>query len=129
MAYEKGQPSIAPGSQQLPQGGATQANASVPTPDPGMAMPDLPVIYAPREEDPIDNDDSKLSENMQILAAPPDPNWAPNPMKPMRKVPQYVVRNLPLLMVAARDPEAPRAIKAMYRVAVAALEKQERERA
>jgi hypothetical protein len=117
MAYTQGEPNIMPGQGQLPQGGATQANEATPTPAAGIQVqqPEAPVIYAPREEDPVDDNDAGLSENMEILAAPPDPGFSPNPMRPMGRVPRSVVRNLPVLMAASRDPEAPRAIKAIYK--------------
>jgi hypothetical protein len=117
MAYTQGEPNIMPGEGQLPQGGATQANEGTPTPAPGpdVSPQEAPVIYAPREEDPVDENDGGLSENMQILAAPPDPGFSPNPMRPMGRVPRSVVRNLPILMAASRDPEAPRSIKAIYK--------------
>lgn len=123
MAYEKGQPSIQPGSQQLPQGGASQANAlaSDPLADP---MTNPPVIMAPREEDPITDDDLGNDDDLSILAAPPDPGWTPNPMRPMGRVPKYVVRNLPQMMIASRDPEAPRSLKAMYKAIAAAVERE-----
>jgi hypothetical protein len=89
-----------------------------------VQQPDPGVIYAPREEDPVDENDGGLSENMQILSAPPDPGFSPNPMRPMGRVPRSVVRNLPVLMAAARDPEAPRAIKAIYKAITDAVARQ-----
>ena len=43
---------------------------------------------------------------------------------PPGKVPKKIVRQLPMLMAAARDPEAPIALKAMYRMIVRRLERE-----
>jgi hypothetical protein len=110
------------GPQQLPQGAASKANAA--TPDPAQQM-DIPVQYAGPADHPQLPPDGQ-NENMDILTAHPNPNYTP-PLIPQTQpqvVPASVVRNLPRLMAAARDPDAPETIKALYRSIVFELERQ-----
>jgi len=119
--YRRGAPSVSPGNQQLPFGAASAANAAIPTP----AAPIAPAIRSVPRSEP-DPDAQATTENMEILSAPPEPGYTPDPMRPLGRVPRYVVRNLPSLMMAARDPEAPRSIKALYRAVVAEIEAEQR---
>ena len=117
------------GPDALPQGAATQLNAANPGAEDYSGTPmepfgaEVPVQFAPDAEEPLP-EDRTLSENMQILTAPPNPQFAPPFMSKRRmgRVPQTVVRSLPLLMAASRDPEAPAALRALYRRTVRDLE-------
>lgn len=103
-------------------------NAAQPPPAELQNM-DIPVVFAPGEEEQIDNDDSGLDETMQALLSPPIEGYRP-PAVPVRrpgKLPRYVVRNLPLLMAAAKDPEAPPTVRALYRATLRHLEQEMRE--
>ena len=114
------------GSNALPQGGASQVNRSQPAQDdlndPSIA--EVPVEYAPGEDDPIEDDDSHDSESMQVLLQGPDPNYRTALLPPKRtgRVPKYVVRNLPQLQAAARSPDATPALRAMYNAVIRQLE-------
>lgn len=120
------------GTTQLPQGAASAANAAVPPPEQGPDMQqglpqDIPVEYSPPSD--VGGVDKRETENSQLLTGPGDPNFRPNPAsRGSGRVPAYVVRNLPLMAAAARDPEAPRFIKALYRATVARLEAEQAER-
>lgn len=117
MTYQRGA-----GRQQLEQGGATQANAGVPS---AQEPPDIAVEYANPE--PIASADLRDSENSQLLSSPADPNFRPSPARGHGKVPRYILRNLPLLAVASKDPEAPVVLRAYYRALVARLEAEQGE--
>jgi len=111
------------GPQQLPQGTASAVNAATPSP----AQPlDIPVQYAgPADHPPIPPDGQ--NDNKDILTAPPHPGYVP-PLVPQAtpsQVPQSVVRNLPRLMAAARDPDAPETVKALYNAIVWELNRQQ----
>jgi len=122
------------GPNALPQGGAAQVNASTPAAEDLAGTPlepggDIPVVYARGEADPVSNDDNGLSEEAQVLLAPPNPGFAPSLMSAQGagRVPRYVVRHLPILMAAARDPEAPVTIRALYNAVVRRLEAEMRQ--
>lgn len=122
------------GPNRLPQGGAAQVNAATPPAEDLAGTPlepggDIPVVYARGEADPVGNDDNGLSEEAQVLLAPPNPGFASSlmPSQSANRVPRYVVRNLPILMAAASDPEAPVTIRALYNAVVRRLEAEMRQ--
>jgi uncharacterized protein YfaA (DUF2138 family) len=118
---QRGAPSIQPGQQQLPKGGASQVNAI--TPD---AYPDIPVSFASAKDQIPDTPDETLSDNAQILVAPPNPQYASVlPRSVSNTVPDYVVRHLPRLMAAAKQDDAPATLKALYRNIIAQLDQQQ----
>jgi hypothetical protein len=111
------------GPKQLPQGAASAVNAATPSP----AQPiDIPVQYATEADRPQLPPDGQ-NDNLDILTAPPHPGYQAagvqrsNPMA----VPKSVIRNLPRLMVAARDPDASTTLKALYYSIVWELERQQ----
>ena len=106
------------GPQQLPQGGAKAANDA-------LNPVDIPVNYATTKDRVAPVADQTLSDNTQILIAPPHPNYqGPSSPAPLQ-VPAYVVRHLPRLMAAAKDPDAPVTLKALYRTIIAQLDAQQ----
>jgi len=108
------------GPNRLPQGGAAQVNAATP---PELDNMDIPVVFAPGEEDPLE-DERGLDEDAQILLEPPDPRFAPQPKDREGRIPRYVVRHLPQLMAAARDPNAHPTLRAYYASIVRNLERE-----
>ena len=119
------------GSNALPQGGASQVNAAQPARDDmnDPAIAEVPVEYAPGEDDPIENDDSHDSENMQVLLQDPDPGYRSTllPKDRAGRVPRYVVRHLPQLMAAVKDPDAPPTLRALYNATLRHLEMEMRQ--
>jgi hypothetical protein len=110
------------GPQQLPQGAASAANKATPSPQQPM---DIPVQYATEADHPQLPPDGQ-NDNLDILTADPHPAYTPplvNRTGP-GVVPTSVVRNLPRLMAAAMDPEAPESLKALYHSIVFELERQ-----
>lgn len=86
---------------------------------------DIPVQYATAADHPPLPPDGQ-NDNLDILTAPPHPGYEP-PLVPRatpQQIPQSVVRNLPRLMAAARDPDAPESVKALYKALVWELERQ-----
>ncbi len=120
--YRRGQ-----GPNALPQGGASAANAATPPPAELENM-DIPVQFAPGEADPIP-DGPEGDEVLDTLLAAPFEGFRPGatPRERPGRVPKYVVRNLPLLMAAAKDPEAPPTIRALYRATIRHLEQEMRQ--
>jgi len=117
------------GPDALPFGAATALNRAQPPMEGTSSLDlggDIPVVYAPDGQDDIpDEDEGGSSENMQVLLGRPHPNYRPAVVTdPPGKVPKKIVRQLPMLMAAARDPEAPIALKAMYRMIVRRLERE-----
>lgn len=112
------------GPDALPQGAATQLNdsAAPPAQQPDLMPQDIPVQYAAAPK--IEGASMKGSENLNILTNPADPNFRPA-AQPLNRVPKRVARNLPLLQAASKDPEAPRAIKALYRAIITKLEEEQ----
>ena len=113
------------GPDQLPQGAATAVNAAQrPPPDQVMQGPgsEIPVEFATGPEEP--DDERGLSENLQIALSEPDPAYQPPLINEGRKgrLPQHIVRNLPALRAAAKAPDAPPALRAIYNMAVRQLE-------
>lgn len=111
------------GPQQLPQGAASAVNAATPSSYPQV---NIPVQYAtPADHPPLPPDGQ--NDNMDILTAPPHPDYQPPLVAPTAPsvVPQSVVRNLPRLMAAARDPNAPQTVTALYKAIVWELERQQ----
>lgn len=106
--YKRGQPSIAPGSQQLPMGAASAVNAAQPEPA------SFGVTYATPKDEP-DIRTSGWSDDMTILTDPPNPMFAaemnPNPAR----VPKSVIRRLPILQAASKDVNAPATVAALFR--------------
>lgn len=86
---------------------------------------DIPVAYASPNDQPQLPPDGQ-NDNIDILTAPPHPNFAPPniPKSKPQQIPQSVVRNLPRLMAAAKDPDAPETVKALYAGIVWELERQ-----
>ena len=117
------------GPERLPQGGATQLNANAPqAAEETFQAEEIPVLFAPGEDDPIPNDDNGLDEDTQILLEGPDPGYQPRLIARDRpgRVPRYVVRHLPQLMAAVKDPNAPVTLRALYRALVRQLEDEQR---
>lgn len=115
--YRKGS-----GPKELPQGAAGAANAATPSAYPQV---DIPVQYATPSDHPQMPPDGQ-NDNLDILTAPPHPDYQ-SPLVPQTQpnvVPQTVVRNLPRMMAAANDPDAPETVKALYRSIVFELERQ-----
>jgi hypothetical protein len=111
------------GPKQLPQGGASAANKA--TPNPAEQM-DIPIQYATEADHPPLPPDGS-DDNLDILTAPPHPNYVPNglPRSRPNQIPQSVVRNLPRLQAAAMDPDAPETTKATYKALVWELSRQQ----
>lgn len=110
------------GPQQLPQGAASAANRATPSSYPEA---NIPVQYAGTGDHPPIPPDGQ-NDNMDILTAPPHPGYQPPvvPQATPAQVPQSVVRNLPRLMAAAMDPDAPVSVKALYKAIIFELERQ-----
>lgn len=123
--YQQGE-----GPNRLPQGAATQLNAAQPRDLLDGPGSEIPVEFAPREEDRVDDFDTGVGENMQVLLEPPNPDYRASVVPKDRpgRVPQYVVRHLPALAAAARNPEAPVTLKAFYNMVVRHLEQEMRAR-
>ena len=128
-AYRKGT-----GPNALPQGAATSLNARQPKEDvsgtPLEAGADVPVVFSPGVEEPLDEGMGGYSENMQMLLDNPDPNYRP-PMMPKARpgrMPTGYVRHLPQLAAMARLPNAPPALIGMYNLAVMHLENEMKRR-
>lgn len=114
------------GPDALPQGEATKLNENAAPPAQGPDLrpgarlqQDIPVEYG--DPQPVPTNDPSLSDNMQLLTGPSDPMYKAPPAKPGR-VPKSFARALPLLAVMSKNPDAPPAMKAMYRAGIAALE-------
>ena len=115
------------GPNALPQGAATAVNAAQPPDLAGTPMEpgaDVPVMFAP------ENDEEELtaggSENMKILLGPSDPAFQKTmaPRDRPGRVPRYVVRHLPTLSAAAKSPDAPPALRALYNAITRDLEQE-----
>ena len=131
MGYRQGV-----GPNRLPQGAATALNAQ---PQPRQQRPaatppelendDIPIEYAQGEDEPVPNDDNGLSEEMQVLLEPPNPQYRGRVMPKDRegRVPRYVVRHLPQLMAASKDPSAHPTLRAYYNSIVRHLEQEMRQ--
>lgn len=122
------------GPNALPYGGAGDVNqATPPTEDvagtPLDAGAEVPVQFAPGEaDDNIPDDDNGLDEDTQVLLDHPNPDYQASmfPKDRAGRVPRYVVRHLPELMAAVRDPNAPPALLALYRAIIRQLEAEQR---
>ena len=118
--YRRGQ-----GPNALPQGGATQVNRAQP-PDRSFTLdaPEIPVQYAPEGDVGIPNVPPGASENKQILLNGPDERFRPKvaPADRAGRVPRYVVRHLPELAAAVKDPTSPPALRAIYNSVLRQLE-------
>ena len=125
--YQRGQ-----GSDALPQGGASQVNASTPGASQfdqlAMESPEVPVDFVPGNHGmavPPTNDD--LDEDMQILADGPDPGRVvPMVKQNPNRLPKYIIRHLPQFRAAAMAPDAPPAMLALYKAAIRQLEDEQR---
>jgi len=113
------------GPNALPQGAATALNRAIPA-ESAYQDNEVPVQFVP---DSVEDDvapDGELGENMEVLLSDPDEGYRP-PLfarDPPGRVPARIVRHLPQLMAAARDPDAPIALKAMYKMIVRRLEQE-----
>jgi len=114
------------GPDALPQGAAQQLNRSAApaAQQPNMAPDpaDIPVEYANPPK--IASNDLRSSENNQLLTAPAEPNFRAAPGSEGGKIPRSLVRYLPIMGIAAKDPAAPRSLQAFYEAAVAALDQE-----
>jgi len=110
------------GPKQLPQGAASAVNRATPAPAEQM---DIPVQYASSADHPTLPPDGQ-DDNLDILTAPPHPGYTPSliPRSKPSQIPQSVVRNLPRLMAAATDPDAPETVRALYQSLVWELQRQ-----
>ena len=121
------------GPNALPQGGAAAINAAQPAPQDilpsttsGGGLPDgteIPVEFGQPEDDL----DTGLSENMSILTGPADPAFKSTPIQTRKgpdRVPSHIVANMPILQAAARNPESPIAMTALYRFIARRLERE-----
>ena len=128
MTYRQGV-----GPNRLPQGAATQLNAATPPParPPSADAPEIPVQYAQGEDDLLPDNDNGLSETKQILLDPPYPEYEPSllPRQRTGRVPRSIVRSLPVLMMAVKDPSAPPMLRALYRAIVRQLDAERRREA
>ena len=108
--YRRGQ-----GPDALPQGAASTLNRITPA---NAAYQDntVPVEFARDNEPDVDEDDGGLNENMQVLVSPPYAGYRSQLMSKARpyRVPRYVVRHLPTLFAASRQPDAPPTLRAMF---------------
>ena len=120
--YRRGQ-----GSDALPQGAASSLNRLLPrggADQAGYQDNTVPVEFARDSEPDVDEDDKGYSENLQVLLSPPDAGYRSSVMPKDRpnRVPRYVVRHLPTLMAAARQPDAPPAVRAIFNATLRYLE-------
>jgi hypothetical protein len=87
---------------------------------------DIPVQYAqPSDHPPLPPDGQ--DDNLDVLTAPPHPGYVP-PLIPRSKpneIPQSIVRNLPRLMAASTDPDAPDTTRALYKGLIWELQRQQ----
>ena len=115
------------GPNALPQGAASTINRLTPA-DAGYQDNTVPVTFARENAPDIDDDDTGASENMQVLLSPPDAGYQSPLMAKERqtRVPRYVVRHLPTLMAAARQPDAPPALRAMFNSVLRYLDNESR---
>ena len=109
------------GPDALPQGAASALNAAA-APPIEAANADIPVVFAPGEEDPIPDDDKGLDEDQQVLVEGPYAGFRAQPKDRAGRVPRSVVRHLPQLQAAARDPSAHPTLRAYYVSVVRNLE-------
>ena len=111
------------GSDALPYGAAALINRNMP--NFALENEDIPVEFATRDddvvEDPMDGDD-----DLGVLLAPPDPRFRPQPKDREGRLPRYVVRHLPQLQAAQRDPNAHPTLRAYYMSIVRNLEREQR---
>lgn len=120
--YRRGQ-----GPNALPQGEATRLNEATPD-ELALESPDIPVIFAPGRDDPVPDDDSDLNEDLQILAAPPDPRYKGSvvPKERPGRIPKYVVRHLAEFRAAATAPDAPPSLRALFNATIRHLDDERR---
>ena len=119
--YRRGQ-----GPNALPQGAATALNRFQPD-KAGYQDMDIPVEFAPgNEPDEPDEGDGGYSENMQVLLSAPDAGYRARlmPRESPTRVPRYVVRHLPTLMAAARMPDAPPTLRALFNAVVEYMDRE-----
>lgn len=117
------------GPDRLPQGAAKALNDA----QPGMNPPldtQIPVQFVPHgSPDGIDySNDNNEDEEMQVLMSPPDQGYRPplfRPQQDQHRLPQYVRRHLPTLWAAARQPDAPPALRAAFHSIIRTLEDEE----
>ena len=108
------------GPNRLPQGAATALNAATPPPI-EVENSDIEVQFAPGEEE-IPDDLGGLDEDQQVLTEPPFAGFKAQPKDREGRIPRYVVRHLPQLQAAARDPSAHPTLRAYYMSVVRNLE-------
>lgn len=115
------------GPDALPFGAATALNAATPD-ELALETPEIPVIFAPGTEDPVPDDDRDLNEDLQILAAAPDPEYRRSAVPKERpgRVPKYVVRHLAQFRAAATAPDAPPTLRALYNATIRQLDDERR---
>lgn len=119
------------GPNRLPQGGAQQVNEAQPPKrdmvgELALENQDVPVMFAPGEEDPIDEGPAS-SEDLEILLGDPDPGFT-QPVVGRRRgrVPQYTVRHIAQFRAAAMQPDAPPTLRALYNATIRHLEAEQR---
>ena len=131
--YQRGE-----GAEALPYGGATALNeqegrgeaaaagADV-TGELALENQDIPVLFAPGEEEPLEGPTG--NDDLEILLGGPDPDFqAPVVKQRPGRVPRYTVRHLAQFRAAALAPGAPPTLVALYRATIRQLEAERRRR-
>ena len=115
------------GPNALPFGAATALNRAQPSAS-AFQTDEIPIQFAP-DTDADELPTGSLGENMDVLLSDPDEGYRERLMARDRsgRVPRYIVRHLPTLMAAARNPDAPPTIRAFYNAIVRQLEAEMRQ--
>src|SRR3972149_4315890 len=110
------------GPDALPFGAATSLNRAQPSATASQAD-ETPIQFAP-DTDADELPTGSLGENMDVLLSDPHEGYRERLMARDRpgRGPPYIVRPLPTLMAAARNPDAPPTIRAFYNAVVRQLE-------
>lgn len=107
---------------QLPQGEATRLEQSTNVQAPaGVALPQ-PLTPTPTQPGTPFTPGNSTDE--QILFGPTDGTTTWSPQIPQGRLPESVVRQLPLMRAAAEDPNAPESLRTIYQATVHTLENQ-----
>lgn len=108
------------GPNALPQGAAAALNRA--QPNFALENTDIPVDFSGDIPDEVE--EAPANENMEVLLGDPDPAYRPavTPRDRAGQVPRYIVRHLPQMMAAVRDPDAPPTLRAVYNAVLRQLE-------
>lgn len=114
------------GPNALPQGAAAALNRA--QPNFALENQDIPVEFATPQDDIVPDEAFDDDDDLGVLLADPDPRFSPTPKDRAGRIPRYVVRHLPQLQAAQRDPNAHPTLRAYYLSIVRNLEREQMNR-